>query len=86
MAYRVELSEKARKAVADLPTHVQKAAARMIDRLAGDPRLPGHKKLSGFENIYRAKFAKGYRVIHQINDDALLVLVIKVGHRKHVYR
>jgi mRNA interferase RelE/StbE len=49
-----------------------------------DPRPPGSEKLSGQE---RYRIRKGlYRIIYEINDDVLMVVVVKVGHRKEAYR
>jgi len=49
-----------------------------------DPRPPGSEKLSGQE---RYRIRQGlYRIIYEINDDVLMVVVVKVGHRKEVYR
>jgi mRNA interferase RelE/StbE len=59
-----------------------------IEKLASDPRPRGVVKLSGRDEIYRIKVGPGknYRVLYQIEDVALLVLIVKVGDRKEVYR
>lgn len=55
-----------------------------IRRLAENPRPPGSQKLSGRD---RYRMRQGvYRVVYSIEDDRLVVVVIKVGHRKDVYR
>jgi mRNA interferase RelE/StbE len=56
-----------------------------IDDLANDPRPPGVKKLSAEEELYRIRVGN-YRIIYAIQDDILLVTVVKVGDRKEVYR
>ena len=53
--------------------------------LAHQPRPPGCDKLAGPENLYRVRVGD-YRVIYQVQDNALLVLVVKIGHRREVYR
>ena len=53
--------------------------------LANDPRPPGCDKLAGVENLYRIRVGD-YRVVYQIRDEMLLVLVVKIGHRREVYR
>ncbi len=58
---------------------------RAIDGLAIDPRPSGVVKLSGEENLYRVR-AGDYRIVYSIQDAALLVLIVKVGDRKDVYR
>lgn len=55
-----------------------------IDSLAGNPRPPGCEKLSAQER-YRLRVGR-YRVVYEIRDRELVVLVVKVAHRKDVYR
>ena len=55
-----------------------------IRRLADDPRPPGCHKLSGRDR-YRIRQGS-YRILYSIKDQRLIVYVVKVGHRKHVYR
>ena len=61
---------------------------RDILRLEENPRPHGVEKLETKEKLYRAYVGPGknYRVIYQIRDEVLLVLVVKVGDRKDVYR
>lgn len=55
-----------------------------IESLSEDPRRSGIEKLSG-QNRYRIRQG-GYRIIYEINDKEVVVIVVKVGHRKDVYR
>ena len=57
---------------------------RRIGQLAEDPRPPGSKKLSGNDK-YRVRQGS-YRIVYSIEDNELIVVVVKVGHRKNVYR
>jgi len=60
---------------------------RVTDRLRGlaqDPRPPGHEKLSG-EKHYRVRQGD-YRVVYAIDDDHHVVTIVKIGHRREVYR
>lgn len=57
---------------------------RRMEALREEPRPPGSEKLSGQER-YRIRQGK-YRIIYEISDEALVVTVVKVGHRRHVYR
>jgi len=61
---------------------------RDILRLEENPRPHGFKKMETKEKLYRVQVGPGknYRVVYQIRDEVLLVLVVKVGHRKDVYR
>jgi len=82
--YRIELTAVARRGLAALSAEDRKRIDDGILALAIDPRPPGVKKLSG-KKLYRVRVGS-YRVIYQIHDDRLLVLVIKIGHRREVYR
>jgi mRNA interferase RelE/StbE len=53
--------------------------------LADDPRPHGSEKLKGSRDQYRLRVGT-YRVIYEIRDDRLIVLVLRIGHRKDVYR
>ena len=57
---------------------------RKIRQLAEDPRPPGCQKLSGRDR-YRIRQGP-YRIVYSIEDDRLIVYVVKVGHRSDVYR
>jgi mRNA interferase RelE/StbE len=70
----------------DLRSIPEKDVVRIIkclDKLINDPRPPGSEKLSGQE---RYRLRQGYRIVYEINDDVLMVVVVKVGHRREVYR
>ncbi|MEO1894456.1 type II toxin-antitoxin system RelE family toxin [Alloalcanivorax venustensis] len=65
----------------------RKDAARLlrrIDALREEPRPVGCEKLSGLER-YRIRQGR-YRVVYEITDECLIVTVVKVAHRRHVYR
>ncbi|MBF0437914.1 MAG: type II toxin-antitoxin system RelE/ParE family toxin, partial [Magnetococcales bacterium] len=48
-------------------------------------RPPGVTKLKGLPNVYRIREGN-YRIIYSIQDDRLVILIIKIGHRREVYR
>ena len=62
---------------------VKRILARM-EGLRDDPRAPGCEKLSGAE-LYRVRQG-AYRIVYEIHDDVLLVLVVAAGHRRDIYR
>ncbi|MFE4105560.1 type II toxin-antitoxin system RelE family toxin, partial [Almyronema epifaneia] len=63
---------------------VQKTLIALIETLAQEPRPPKCKKLKGQQNRYRVR-SGDYRIIYSIEDAALIVRVIKVGHRRDIY-
>jgi mRNA interferase RelE/StbE len=82
--YAVELLASAAKALSRLDRSVQVRIARRIDRLAKDPRA-GAFKLPGNDDVWRVRIGD-YRILYRIEDDRLVVLVIRIGHRREVYR
>jgi mRNA interferase RelE/StbE len=66
-----------------LPAQIRVRVADAIRGLQSNPRPAGCKKLAGNANFYRIRVGD-YRVLDEIRDRVLLVLVIKVGHRREV--
>ena len=58
---------------------------RTIQALAENPRAPGCEKLAGPEGRYRMRVGS-YRVVYAVHDTRQLVDVVKIGHRREVYR
>ncbi|HEX5040697.1 MAG TPA: type II toxin-antitoxin system RelE/ParE family toxin [Candidatus Limnocylindria bacterium] len=81
--YAVESLPSAAKALAKLDRAVQRRVARRIDRLAVDPRADA-LKLRGANDIWRARVGD-HRLLYRIDDDRLLILVIRIGHGREVY-
>jgi mRNA interferase RelE/StbE len=82
--YAVELLPSAAKALEKLEPVDRRRVASRIDRLADDPRA-GAVKLRGADDIWRARVG-AYRILFRIEDDRLVVLVVRIGHRRDVYR
>ncbi len=83
--YTVTILPSALGQLAELPRHEQRKIKERIDRLAADPRPPGVKKLLGESDLFRLR-SGNYRIIYSIEDVRLIVLVIRVGHRRNVCR
>ncbi len=83
--YAVEIATPAVKTLRNLPRPDQRRIAARIDALAENPRPPGVEKLEGADDLYRIR-AGDYRIVYRIEDERLLVLVIRIGHRREVYR
>ena len=76
-----------RSVVKDLKAIPKRDVARILERirrLASDPRPPGCEKLSGMER-YRIRQG-AYRILYEIEDNTLTVTVVKVAHRREMYR
>lgn len=85
MGYSVTFAPAAKRQFDKLPRPVQQRLGAVIDQLADDPRPPEVVKLSAEEGLYRVR-SGDYRAIYRIEDDRLVVLVVKVGHRRAIYR
>jgi mRNA interferase RelE/StbE len=85
MVYRIEVKASAIKALARIPNPHQRRIAKAIDGLARTPRPTGCVKLAGAENVYRIRVGD-YRIVYDIVDRVLTVYVIRIAHRKDVYR
>jgi mRNA interferase RelE/StbE len=82
--YKIYFKESVEK---DFRTIAKKNLQKIILRiqsLAKDPRPPGHEKLTGQER-YRIRHGH-YRIIYSIQDKEFTVWVVRVGHRKDIYR
>ena len=83
--YRIELKRSAAREIEAISSKKQRQQiVSRVGSLAHDPRPPGCQKLSGQE-AYRVRQGQ-YRIIYTIEDDRLIVNVVKVGHRRDVYR
>jgi mRNA interferase RelE/StbE len=83
--YRVDISATAEKQIRGLEKREQIRVLRAIRALATEPRPAGCRKLVGFDDVWRIRVVS-FRVIYCIADRRLVVIVLKVGDRKHVYR
>ena len=83
--YRVDFTPSADKALRKLPQSVQIRIATAARNLREEPRPRGCVKLKGEEQLWRIR-AGDYRVVYTIEDDELIVLVVRVAHRKDVYQ
>lgn len=85
MNYLIEFSKRAEKQFLALPQSIQERLVPHINALAENPRPSKVKKLVGEENQYRIRVGD-YRIVYQIQDQLLLVLILKIGHRSDIYR
>ncbi|MGG6265745.1 type II toxin-antitoxin system RelE family toxin [Leptolyngbya sp. AN03gr2] len=86
MSYEVGFSSTALRQFRKLREEVQIAITEQVETLADNLRPEGCKKLKGDKDLYRIRVLKNYRVVYQIQDKQLIITVIKVGHRRDIYR
>ena len=82
--YKVLIKPSAVQEVEAIPAKDRERVVRKIRALTEDPRPRGSEKLSG-DDKYRVRQGR-YRVVYSVSDDDRTVLVVKVGHRREVYR
>jgi len=86
MPYTVSIKPKAEKYLAGI--HDRRLYRRLRDAIGGlasNPRSPGSIKLQGEDELYRLRVGD-YRILYEIQDTILLVLVVQIGHRREIYR
>ena len=82
--YKIEIKKTAVKELNNLPLNDLKKIIQKIQNLAVNPRPPGCKKLAG-EEKYRIRCGN-YRILYMIEDDILIIYIVKIVHRRDVYR
>jgi mRNA interferase RelE/StbE len=83
--YSVELSRAAHKALKDIPNADIRKIRDKIEKLKKEPLPNGSEKLAGNDDLYRIR-SGDYRIIYQILKKRLVILIVKIGHRREVYR
>ena len=84
-SYKVELSRSAEKDLRRIDRSKLSAIYQAIESLSEEPRPLGVKKLAGADRTFRIRVGD-YRIVYEIENDVLIVFVIRVAHRKDVYR
>ena len=84
-SYRIEVSATAEKQIRKLPREDQIRVLRAIRPLATEPTPPGSRKVRGYEDVFRIRVGT-YRILYRIDDDRREVIVLRVGHRRDIYR
>ena len=85
MQYRIEVTPAAQRDLKALPRDVLKRVDAKILALADNPRPFGSRLLRGQERLFRVRVGD-YRIVYQIEDDRLVILVVRVRHRGKAYR
>jgi len=82
--FEVVFKRSVKKDLRGIPKKDIRRILARIEALANDPRPPGAEKLTGLER-YRVRQG-AYRILYEVQDQRLVVVVVKVGHRRDVYR
>ena len=84
MYYKVEFAPLAHRQLRKLERAIQIRLLQRIETLSTNPRPSGVKKLAAEADLYRIRIGE-YRVVYQIRDRDLLILIVKIGHRREIY-
>lgn len=84
-SYQIEWKSSANKELQRLPKQIIGRVLRSVEQLANEPFPVGVTKLTGTDQSYRIRIGD-YRVIYTVENEILRIEVIRVGHRKDVYR
>ena len=82
--FKILITKTAQKQLDKLPRQTADSLIEVILKLAQNPRPAGYIKLKG-RDAYRVR-KNNYRIVYEIKDNALTVIVIAIGHRKSIYR
>jgi len=85
MVYTIEIARPARRKLESAPIEMRRCISVHIDALAENPRPDGVKKLHDVPDGYRIRVGD-WRIVYQIKDERLFILVLRIGHRSDVYR
>ena len=85
MKYRIEVKRSAAKALKKIPKLDKRRIVEKIDSLAGELPDPETTKMKGDNPFHRIRVGD-YRVVYEIQNEVLVILIVKVGHRKDIYR
>ncbi|MGH9443134.1 MAG: type II toxin-antitoxin system RelE family toxin [Thermoanaerobaculia bacterium] len=85
MKYEIEFRPSADRDFWKLDKSIRDRLRPKIDALSNDPRPPGCRKLEVSEGRYRIRVGD-YRIVYEIRDAVLVILLLRIGHRREIYR
>jgi mRNA interferase RelE/StbE len=83
--YKVEVAVEAAKFIRQQDTAIRRQIINKLRALAKNPRPQTSKKLHGYHELYRIP-SGNYRIVYTIREKMLMVLIVRIAHRKEVYR
>ncbi len=84
MTYRISLAPPAARQLRKFDPQARRRIQAALDLLATEPRPPAATQLGGGSGEWRVRTG-GYRIVYEIEDDRLLVLVLRIGHRREIH-
>jgi mRNA interferase RelE/StbE len=84
-SYEIEITRTAETRLKQLPRQDQERAVRAIIALADEPFPRGSRKLFGYDDVFRIRVGQ-VRVIYSVSGQRLIIIILKIGHRRDVYR
>ncbi len=85
MKYKIEVKRSAAKALKKIPKSDRKRIVEKIDSFSKQLPSPDKTKIKGNNPFHKVRVGD-YRIVYEIQDDVLVILIVKVGHRKDIYR
>jgi len=85
VTYRITLGPPAARQLRNFDPQIRRRIQAALELLAVEPRPPAATRLVGGSGEWRVRTGD-YRIVYEIHDDELLVLVLRVGHRRDIYR
>jgi mRNA interferase RelE/StbE len=82
--YSVEISRTAEKQLRKLPAADRRGVARAMVALGDEPHPPGSRRLMGYDDVFRIRVGM-YRILYSVSGRRLVIIILKIGHRKDIY-
>ena len=83
--HKLEISRTAERQLRRLPADDRRRVARAMVALGDEPHPPGSRKLTGYDDVFRVRVGV-YRIIYSVASRTLVIIILKIGHRKDIYR
>jgi mRNA interferase RelE/StbE len=83
--YNLEIGRTAEKQLRKLTAEDRRRVARAMLALGEEPHPSGSRKLTGYDDVFRIRVGV-YRIIYSVSGRTLVILILKIGHRKDIYR
>ena len=83
--FRIQVSGMAERQLKKLSSEARDRVVRAVRALADDPVPRGSRRLTGYDDVFRVRIGP-YRVLYSVAASTLTILVLKIGHRRDIYR